>query len=117
VSKYPIEPGTIFRLDQPIKKLNRRVGLAMDHTLYVWILGVAGKPANRQPKDRKVHTLFCYQPTPESFKEKLILRHSSVQFETIARLLKGGFETVKTGVRFNYTDYSYKRFYKEIGVI
>ena len=117
-SVYPIRPGAVIRLLEPRTVLNPKIKARAEHTVFIWIMKVSEPRKGRQPKDRPVKVCYFYQPVPESLKPKHMLHNPRwVQFETIAKYMKQGYELITDRCPYYYTDQSIGNFYKAIGAI
>ncbi len=117
-SKYPIKEGSVFRLEKTQPRFNKKIGLEVEHTVYIWIQRFNTGKYKGQPKNRPVKVLFLYIPTLFAFKDKYIIWEREVQFKYVAkRFIDYGYELVIENCKYNYSKWAYKNFYKKLGLI
>lgn len=117
-TKYPIKEGTVFRLKAVRKIFNREVKAKVNHVIYIWIQRLNTGKYDGQPKSRPIKVLFLQVPVIAAFKDKYIIRETSVQLRYIANELKRyDYDVVARNCKFNYSNYCYFNFYKYIGLI
>lgn len=70
-------------------------------------------------KRRKVKVFYYYQPADNAQKDKYMMSKlpESVQFETIAKYLKGGWKLLGEGIVYNYRPEDIVPFYRVIGIM
>lgn len=122
-SVYPIRAGRVFRVLKTRMRYNNKVGMKIEHDVYLWVLSLGLVPSRRPPKERKVYIITALVPRLEAFKDKILASRTNVQFEYVVRMLSTGYEIVKNEagvdveVKFSYKPEAYKKFWKAIGVI
>lgn len=116
-SKYPVKPGTIVKILEPLTRWNAKVNARVPHTLYIWVQGVKGKQENvHPPKLRTISVLYFYVPVADEFREHCLAYSKYVQQESIVKQMKdGGYEVIDKQCNFWNNDASWESFYKKIG--
>ncbi len=115
--KYDIHPKYVLRLDRVRRRLNRQVGVRVDHHVYIWIQRPGRLKKGRPEKERLYHVLYCYIPTIRAFKDKVILERKSVQKESIAKQLKDGYSVISQKILFDWRKDNYEAFYRLVGLL
>lgn len=119
---YPVKPGVILKLQNPVTCKNRKINATAEHTVFIWVQKAIRRDLVRRrvvhDKERILRVMYCYVPQIEGATLKTIERVRRVQLESITKALKiNGFEIVAENCNFYDKFQDYKRFYRRIGII
>lgn len=116
-SIYKIEAGSIFLLDEIHERYNDKLNIKCGHRVYIW---VQRKMATRNIPNSKYHNIrICKLCVPilENKQDNYLGWEGTINLGSMRKYLKAGFEIVADSIKFNYTQVSYERFYRKIGVL
>jgi len=131
ITKYPIEPGIVLKLKQPMRRYNsnlpatsrlipgasKKSKIYVEHTVYIWIQSIGLLEDGRQPKERNYTVAYTYIPNLTGLEEKYFTKVKRNRKVSICKSLKDfGYEIIGN-VKYDSKKEHWIDFYKLIGLI
>lgn len=114
---WPVTPGCVVQLLEPVWLRNIKTGRSDNHTVYIWIMSWHKKKTDNRPDQRVIRVNYTYVPiNPEAGSYFNIGR--LVQMESITRnYRRHGVKKLSSNCLYRGNNDSMKAYYKIIGLL